>query len=299
MRFLTAVENFLAGRHPVPSSPLYTPANPYHLRQNCHGAFDPMQRDSLDSRFLPAPGHPPVRWRIAPDLVPILRRSRGWKPSRADCAWRADELVWLVEHPPLYTAGTSADAADLVSPDRFPFHATGRGGEYTYHGPGQRVVYVMLDLKRRRQDGRAFVAALESLAIGTLAAMNVTASGGRIASGSGCGGRKNRLCPMAHPRRTRSRRSASACGAGSVSWPVAERRSGTRPFRRDRSLRHPGLWRHQPCRSRPARLHAGGRHAAARAFEEFSARRGSIAKPADGAIRARSVPAPRGVPARS
>ena len=73
---------------------------------------------------------------------------------------RADELVWLVEHPPLYTAGTSANAADLIEPDRFPVFATGRGGEYTYHGPGQRVAYVMLDLKRRRQDVRAFVAAL-------------------------------------------------------------------------------------------------------------------------------------------
>jgi lipoyl(octanoyl) transferase len=85
----------------------------------------------------------------------------------------ADELVWLVEHPPLYTAGTSADAADLIEPDRFPVFATGRGGEYTYHGPGQRVAYVMLDLKRRRQDVRAFVAALEDVIIRTLGSMNV------------------------------------------------------------------------------------------------------------------------------
>ena len=134
-----------------------------------------MQRDSLDSRFLPAPGHPPVRWRIAPDLVPYSEAVTRMEAEVERIArGEADELVWLVEHPPLYTAGTSADAADLVSPDRFPVHATGRGGEYTYHGPGQRVVYVMLDLKRRRQDVRAFVAALESLAIGTLAAMNVT-----------------------------------------------------------------------------------------------------------------------------
>src|SRR5690606_12737680 len=86
---------------------------------------------------------------------------------------RADELVWLVEHPPLYTAGTSADAADLLAPGRFPVHATGRGGEYTYHGPGQRVAYVMLDLKRRRQDVRAYVAALEEVIIRTLGSMNV------------------------------------------------------------------------------------------------------------------------------
>jgi lipoyl(octanoyl) transferase len=84
-----------------------------------------------------------------------------------------DELVWLVEHPPLYTAGTSANKRDLVQPDRFPVFATGRGGEYTYHGPGQRVAYVMLDLKRRRQDVRAFVAALEDVVIRTLDMMNV------------------------------------------------------------------------------------------------------------------------------
>src|SRR5690349_6896889 len=98
MRFLTAVENFLAGRHPVPSSPLYTPANPYHLRQNCHGAFDPMQRDSLDSRFLPAPGHPPVRWRIAPDLVPYSDAVTRMEAEVERIArGEADELVWLVE----------------------------------------------------------------------------------------------------------------------------------------------------------------------------------------------------------
>lgn len=83
------------------------------------------------------------------------------------------ELVWLVEHPPLYTAGTSADASDLTDPDRFPVFETGRGGQYTYHGPGQRVAYVMLDLKRRKQDVRAFVAALEAWVIGTLDRFNV------------------------------------------------------------------------------------------------------------------------------
>ncbi|MDQ0456017.1 lipoyl(octanoyl) transferase [Rhizobium paknamense] len=86
---------------------------------------------------------------------------------------RADELVWLLEHPPLYTAGTSADEKDLVDKERFPVFATGRGGEYTYHGPGQRIAYVMLDLKRRRQDVRAYVAALEEVVIRTLGLMNV------------------------------------------------------------------------------------------------------------------------------
>lgn len=80
----------------------------------------------------------------------------------------AAERVWLVEHPPLYTAGTSADPKDLLDPGRFPVHASGRGGEYTYHGPGQRVVYVMLDLKARHPDVRRFVAALESWLIATL-----------------------------------------------------------------------------------------------------------------------------------
>jgi lipoyl(octanoyl) transferase len=87
---------------------------------------------------------------------------------------RARELVWLVEHPPLYTAGTSADDADLVAPGRFPVFRSGRGGQYTYHGPGQRVAYVMLDLRRRGPDVRRFVAALEAWLIGTLAAFNIT-----------------------------------------------------------------------------------------------------------------------------
>jgi len=85
----------------------------------------------------------------------------------------AAEMVWLVEHPPLYTAGTSARDEDLVEPDRFPVFSAGRGGEYTYHGPGQRVAYVMLDLKRRREDVRAFVAALEDWIIRTLDRFNV------------------------------------------------------------------------------------------------------------------------------
>ena len=86
----------------------------------------------------------------------------------------ASELVWLLEHPPLYTAGTSANAADLVAPDRFAVYKTGRGGKYTYHGPGQRVGYVMLDLKQRRPDLRCFVHQLEEWIIRTLAAFDVT-----------------------------------------------------------------------------------------------------------------------------
>jgi lipoyl(octanoyl) transferase len=115
-----------------------------------------------------------VRWRITEGLVPYEAAVAAMEAEVAAIAdGRADELVWLLEHPPLYTAGTSADVGDLIEPDRFPVFATGRGGEYTYHGPGQRVAYVMLDLKRRRQDVRAYVAALEELVIQTLASMNV------------------------------------------------------------------------------------------------------------------------------
>ena len=85
----------------------------------------------------------------------------------------AGELVWLLEHPPLYTAGVSARPADLVAPDRFPVFESGRGGQFTYHGPGQRVAYVMLDLTKRGRDVRAFVAALEAWVIAALAAFNV------------------------------------------------------------------------------------------------------------------------------
>jgi lipoyl(octanoyl) transferase len=86
----------------------------------------------------------------------------------------AGELVWLLEHPPLYTAGVSAKPADLIDPGRFPVFESGRGGQFTYHGPGQRVAYVMLDLTKRGRDVRAFVAALEAWVIGALEAFNVT-----------------------------------------------------------------------------------------------------------------------------
>ena len=85
----------------------------------------------------------------------------------------AGEKIWLLEHPPLYTAGTSADRQDLVEPNRFPVFETTRGGQYTYHGPGQRVVYVMLDLNKRGKDVKKFVENLEAWIIGTLAEFNV------------------------------------------------------------------------------------------------------------------------------
>ena len=91
----------------------------------------------------------------------------------AIAAGSAAELVWLLEHPPLYTAGTSAKPEDLLSPDRFPVYQAGRGGQYTYHGPGQRIAYVMLDVKRRGGDVRAFVSALEGWLTDTLDAFGV------------------------------------------------------------------------------------------------------------------------------
>ncbi len=91
----------------------------------------------------------------------------------AIAAGTAAELVWLLEHPPLYTSGTSAKSEDLLAPDRFPVYAAGRGGQFTYHGPGQRIAYVMLDVRRRTGDVRRFVASLEAWVIATLAAFGV------------------------------------------------------------------------------------------------------------------------------
>lgn len=124
--------------------------------------------------FFPADGSPTVEWRISGGLTDYEAAVAEMEARAAAIReGTARELVWLVEHPALYTAGTSADPKDLVLPDRFPVFQTGRGGEYTYHGPGQRVAYVMLDLKRRREDVRAFVAALEEWIIRTLDRFNV------------------------------------------------------------------------------------------------------------------------------
>jgi len=115
-----------------------------------------------------------LEWRIEKDPVPYLQAVAEME-ARADAiaAGTADELIWLLEHPPLYTAGTSARQADLVAPDRFPVFPTRRGGQYTYHGPGQRVVYAMLDLNRRGRDVRAYVQNLENWTISTLDAFNI------------------------------------------------------------------------------------------------------------------------------
>jgi lipoyl(octanoyl) transferase len=116
----------------------------------------------------------PVGWAVSTAPVPYEAAVAAMEARAAAIAsGEAGELVWLLEHPPLYTAGVSAKPEDLLAPDRFPVHQTGRGGQFTYHGPGQRVAYVMLDLTARRRDVRAFVAALEAWVIGALDAFNV------------------------------------------------------------------------------------------------------------------------------
>jgi lipoyl(octanoyl) transferase len=119
-------------------------------------------------------GPAPVEWRASGGLVDYAAAIAVMDARAAAVAdGSASELVWLIEHPPLYTAGTSAKPEELIEA-RFPVHATGRGGQLTYHGPGQRVVYVMFDLKRRGPDVRRFVATLEEWIIRTLAAFGVT-----------------------------------------------------------------------------------------------------------------------------
>ena len=115
-----------------------------------------------------------VEWIISPGLVEYPDALKVMD-ERVDSIQKgnAKELVWLLEHPPLYSAGTSAKPEDLLTPNRFPVFKTGRGGQYTYHGPGQRVAYIMLDLNRRRRDIRAFVSSLETWIINTLAKFNI------------------------------------------------------------------------------------------------------------------------------
>lgn len=132
-----------------------------------------LERSSISTSMHALAGAPAVEWVVAPGAVDYLQAVAEMESRAAAIAdGRAPERVWLVEHPALYTAGTSARADDLLDA-RFPVHRTGRGGQYTYHGPGQRVGYVMLDLKRRRPDVRAFVAALEAWLIDTLATFDI------------------------------------------------------------------------------------------------------------------------------
>ena len=117
---------------------------------------------------------PLVEWITTPGLTDY-RQAERWMEARATAiaAGEAEECIWLLEHPPLYTAGTSAKPQDLTDPDRFEVYETRRGGQYTYHGPGQRVVYTLLDVSKRGRDVRAFVEALETWVIATLEMFNV------------------------------------------------------------------------------------------------------------------------------
>jgi lipoyl(octanoyl) transferase len=116
----------------------------------------------------------PAGWAVSPGLTPYEDAVAAMEARvQAIHDGTAGELVWLLEHPPLYTAGVSSRPSDLIDPGRFPVFEAGRGGQYTYHGPGQRVAYVMLDLRRRDRDVRAFVQALETWIIDALAAFNV------------------------------------------------------------------------------------------------------------------------------
>ena len=116
-----------------------------------------------------------VDWKVASDLVSYPDALAQMEARAASiAAGETSEQAWLLEHPPLYTAGTSAKPDDLVEPDRFPVFQAGRGGQFTYHGPGQRVAYLMLDLRERGRDVRCFVSGVEQLVIETLAAFGVT-----------------------------------------------------------------------------------------------------------------------------
>lgn len=115
-----------------------------------------------------------VEWTLSDTLVPYPEALRHMEDRAAAIrASTASEQIWLLEHPPLYTAGTSADIRDLTDPDRFPVYDAGRGGQYTYHGPGQRIAYVMLDLTNHGRDVRQFVTEVEDWVIATLDEFNV------------------------------------------------------------------------------------------------------------------------------
>ena len=130
-------------------------------------------RTPLPTGLLPAMNSPPVEWQVSDELIAYDTALAAMDARvAAIIAGQAPELAWLLEHPPLYTAGTSAQDHELIDA-RFPVHKVGRGGQFTYHGPGQRVAYVMLDLSRRIPDVRAFVATLEEWIIRTLARFNV------------------------------------------------------------------------------------------------------------------------------
>ena len=145
-----------------------------------------------------------VEWITTPGLTDY-RSAEAWMEARATAiaAGEAEECIWLLEHPPLYTAGTSAKPADLTDPNRFDVFQTRRGGQYTYHGPGQRVAYTMLDVGKRGHDVRAFVKSLEAWVIATLEMFSVKGDEGKEQFGR-CLGRG--LVPLGSPKAWRHTR---------------------------------------------------------------------------------------------
>ena len=179
---------------------------------------------------------------------PTRRRWHSWKSAlRRSAPATASECVWLLEHPPLFTAGTSADPAELINPLGFPVHAAGRGGRYTYHGPGQRVGYVMLDLDKRGRDVRRFVHALEGWIIATLADLGVSAhrAPGRIGIWVGEGPTEAKIAALG----MRVRRWVTLHGFSINVSPDLSHFGGIVPCGISR------IWRHQPRRARERNAH--------------------------------------------
>ena len=213
-----------------------------------------------------APEHPPIEWRISDEPVPYPDAVAEMEARAAAIReGTAPELVWLLEHPPLYTAGTSARPADLLEPERFPTYQSGRGGQYTYHGPGQRVAYVMIDLKRPRPglegpDIRAYVNRLEEWLIQTLAQFNVKGErrDGRVGIWVDQGAVWGHQGPGGQDRGT----GRAGAPLGDAPRRRPQRRSGPQPFRGDRALRHQRTRRHQPARAGTPRHAAGSRSGA-------------------------------------
>ena len=188
-------------------------------------------------------GSAPVEWVCSAGLMPY-EAACALMAERVDAiaAGNAPELVWLLEHPPLYTAGTSAKEADLIEPGRFPVHRSGRGGQFTYHGPGQRIGYLMLDVGRRWGDVRAYVAAIEGLIIEALAAVGVESAPRRGLVGVWVRRQEDgreRLDKIAAIG-VRLRRWVSSHGFSINVAPEA------RTFLRHRALRHPWRWCDEP-----------------------------------------------------
>ena len=220
----------------------------------------------------PAPGSPPVEWLISSTLVPYEQAvARMEARAEAIAAGAAREQVWLLEHPPIYTAGSSAKDADLLDP-RFPVYRSGRGGQYTYHGPGQRVAYVMLDLSRRRRDVRAFVCALEGWLIAALGDLGVRAErrANRVGVWVARPDKPRGPALRAGRRQDRGARRALA-PLGEFPRRRAECRSGSVAFFRHRALRpsRRAIWRDQPRRAWRAERDADRRRGVAPSFRGF------------------------------